>query len=678
MDSSDLVETIKGVGSVMASNFAKVGIETINDLIESVPRRYDDYSQITAIDKLRPGVVTIQAKITNVKAHYVRRGMHITEAMAQDASGSVKVSWFNQPYRASSLKPDQEYFITGEFGLHYRSMSIQSPSIELVSDFPVNTARIVPKYRETKGLKSTQIRKVVKQVLPSIRRQTETLPEWILTERELVDRAVALENMHFPSSQEALDEARRRLGFEEVFQLTLAALLNKQDVSTGSAPQIKFDEATAKEFVSHLPFVLTDDQRKAIWQIYKDIEQAQPMNRLLEGDVGSGKTVVAAMSAVMVIKHGLQVVLMAPTEILARQHAETLHKLLTPLGLNSTICLLVGGMTASQKSTAHKSIASGESKFIIGTHALIQDKVDMHSLGLVIIDEQHRFGVEQRQKLQAKAGHPMHVMHLTATPIPRSLTLTLYGELDVSILAEKPSGRGLVQTKLCSPNSRKQFYESIDKQIEAGRQVFVVCPLITESEKQSSVSVEKMHDKLQKGEFKHRKLGLLHGKMKPAEKEAVMLQFVKGEIDILVSTTVIEVGVDVPNVSVMVIEGAERFGLAQLHQLRGRIGRGEHQSYCYLVPSGSEQPSVRLRALESTNDGFALAEYDLEIRGPGAIYGTTQHGALDVRVAKLTDVQLISEARQCAKEFISRGENLLQYPELSQKVSRLRSVTNLN
>jgi ATP-dependent DNA helicase RecG len=630
------------------------------------------------LSKLRPGVVTVQAKITNVKAHYVRRGMHITEAMAQDASGSVKVSWFNQPYRASSLKPDQEYFITGEFGLHYRSMSIQSPSIELVSDFPVNTARIVPKYRETKGLKSTQIRKVVKQVLPSIRRQTETLPEWILTERELVDRAVALENMHFPSSQEALDEARRRLGFEEVFQLTLAALLNKQDVSTGSAPQIKFDEATAKEFVSHLPFVLTDDQRKAIWQIYKDIEQAQPMNRLLEGDVGSGKTVVAAMSAVMVIKHGLQVVLMAPTEILARQHAETLHKLLTPLGLNSTICLLVGGMTASQKSTAHKSIASGESKFIIGTHALIQDKVDMHSLGLVIIDEQHRFGVEQRQKLQAKAGHPMHVMHLTATPIPRSLTLTLYGELDVSILAEKPSGRGLVQTKLCSPNSRKQFYESIDKQIEAGRQVFVVCPLITESEKQSSVSVEKMHDKLQKGEFKHRKLGLLHGKMKPAEKEAVMLQFVKGEIDILVSTTVIEVGVDVPNVSVMVIEGAERFGLAQLHQLRGRIGRGEHQSYCYLVPSGSEQPSVRLRALESTNDGFALAEYDLEIRGPGAIYGTTQHGALDVRVAKLTDVQLISEARQCAKEFISRGENLLQYPELSQKVSRLRSVTNLN
>lgn len=678
MNVNDPIDCLKGVGPSLDGLLGVVGIQTVADLIESVPRRYDDYSEIVHIANLKPGIATVKGVIKQVTGRYVRRGMHITEAAAFDDSGAVKLTWFNQSYRAGSIKPDQEYYITGEFGLHYQSMSIQSPNIELVSEFPVNTARIVPKYRETKGLKSSQIRKLVKQVLPLINRLPETLPDWVLTEHDLEPRSRALQSMHFPESSQALDLARKRLGFEEVFGLTLAALLNKQEYSQGAAIEIGFDEQLAKQFAASLPFKLTDDQRKVIWQIFQDIQNQQPMNRLVEGDVGSGKTVVAVMVAVMAISQGVQVAMMAPTELLARQHAETIYKLLEPLRMSAGVFLLVGGMSPSQKKQAHAAIADGSAKLIVGTQALIQDKVDVHNLGLVIVDEQHRFGVEQRKKLQAKTGHAVHVLHMTATPIPRSLALTLYGELDISVLKQKPGGRKVIETKVCSPNSRKQVYASIDAQLDVGRQAFIICPVITESDTHKLISVESVYEKLRRGEFKNRRVGLLHGKMKTEDKDAVMKQFVDHEIDLLVSTTVIEVGVDIPNATVMLIENAERFGLAQLHQLRGRVGRSDHQGYCYLMPSGSEAPSRRLRALESTTDGFKLAEYDLEIRGPGAIYGTVQHGLLDLRVAKLSDVELIANARQTAQEFIKKDENLLQYPALHAKVTKLRAVTNLN
>ena len=402
------------------------------------------------------------------------------------------------------------------------------------------------------------------------------------------------------------------------------------------------------------------------------------MNRLIEGDVGSGKTVVAAMAAVMAVKQGFQVALMAPTELLARQHAETIHSLLQPLGMAESVSLLVGGLKPAQKAAAHKVINSGQVKFIIGTHALIAEKVDMHKLGLIIIDEQHRFGVEQRKKLQAKAGHMPHVLSLTATPIPRSLALTLYGEMDISVIDAKPQDRKVIITKLCSPNSRQQLYEQIDKELQAGRQMFVVCPVITESEVLDVKSAEKVYESLAKGPFKHRHLGLLHGKLKSDQKEKIMQNFLNKEIDILVSTTVIEVGVDAPNASVMLIENAERFGLAQIHQLRGRVGRSAQQGYCYLMLSDSRLPSRRLLALERSNDGFELAELDLEIRGPGAIYGTVQHGALDLQVAKLTDIKLISRARQAAQLFIDKHEDLLHYKHLSARIAELRAVTNLN
>jgi ATP-dependent DNA helicase RecG len=669
---------IKGVGDEVAKKFAVLQLKSVKDLIEYFPRRYDDYSDIKPINRIRPGVVTVKGVIKQAKGRYVRRGMHLTEAVASDDTGSVRLIWFNQPYRAAALKADTEYYISGEFQLSHQRLSIMNPSVELASSFPVNTARIVPIYRETKGLKSNQIRKILREVMSLIHQLEETLPKWIIKEQKLISKAEAVAEIHFPSSNQKLLEAKRRLGFEEVFGLTLAALLNKYELMQEEAISIPFEEKLAKDFVAHLPFTLTDAQRKAVWQTYKDLAKRQPMNRLVEGDVGSGKTVVATMAAMMATKHGFQVALMAPTELLARQHAETVYELLKPVGMENTVSLLIGGLKPAQKKEAQEKIKSGDIRFIIGTHALIQEKVDMHKLGLVIIDEQHRFGVEERKKLQAKAGHAVHVLNMTATPIPRSLALTLYGEMDISIIDTKPAGRKPILTKICSPNSRKQLYAKIEKELQAGRQMFVVTPLISDSDFLPVRSAEEVYEDLSKKIFKNRRVGLLHGKMKPEEKDEIMQQFVRHELDILVSTTVIEVGVNVPNATVMLIENAERFGLAQIHQLRGRVGRSEHQGYAFLMQGDSSEPSRRLRALENSSDGFELAELDLEIRGPGAIYGTMQHGQLDLRMAKLTDVKLISAARKTAQEFIDKKEKLVEYKELHERVQALRAVTNLN
>lgn len=678
MTLTDSITSVKGVGDAAAEKLAVLGIRTVADVIDTFPRRYEDYATLTPLADLQPGSVTIQAVIESAKGRYVRRGMYITEAVASDGKDQVRLVWFNQPYRANAIKPGQEYFISGNYELSRSRFAIQNPNIELVQDFPVNTARIIPVYRETKGFTSKQLRKIMREVVPVIRALPETLPAWLIKQEKLMSHAAALEMIHFPENGASLEEARRRLGFEEVFQLTLASLLNKYELLQDTSVSVPFNKDLAKDFVAHLPFTLTDAQRKVVWHIYTDMQKTQPMNRLIEGDVGSGKTVVAAMAALMPMAEDFQVAFMAPTELLARQHAETLYKLLKPLGMSQHVALLVGGMTTKEKQNVYERIRQNEARFIIGTHALIQEKVDMHRLGLVIIDEQHRFGVEQRKKLMSKAGHMPHLLSLTATPIPRSLALTLYGELDVSIIDVKPAGRKPIITEIVSPNSRTQLYREIDDEIKTGRQVFVVCPLIAESSTLQASSAEATYEQFSKRDFKHRRVGLLHGKMKPEEKTAIMDRFVAHELDILVSTTVIEVGVDVPNASVMLIEAADRFGLAQIHQLRGRVGRGEHQGYCYLMMSDSGAPPKRLEALERSNDGFKLAELDLELRGPGAIYGTSQHGALDLRIAKLTDVKLIASARQAAQAFIDNAEDLVQYPETYARVQQLRAVTNLN
>jgi ATP-dependent DNA helicase RecG len=669
---------LKGVGPELAKKFAKLGLKTVDDLIDYYPRRYDDYSTLTPIKDLKPGEVTIQARVIQAKGRYVRRGMHITEAVASDDTGSVRLVWFNQPYREQSLKRSQDYYVSGNFAFNRQRLAITNPAMELVSDFPINTARIIPVYRETKGINSRQIRAALKQVIPAIRQVHESLPAWLVEQYGLMSKAEAIEAIHFPESAEHLTDARRRLGFEEVFELILASLLTRAEIQTEQAPPVDFDESIAKNFVKHLPFTLTAAQRKVVWQIYQDMEKGQPMNRLVEGDVGSGKTLVAAMAALMVLRHGHQVAFMAPTELLARQHAESLYKALQPVDMGHYVGLLVGGMKTDQKERARESIANGDLRLIVGTHALIQESVDMHNLELIVIDEQHRFGVEQRKTLMAKAGHMPHVLSLTATPIPRSLALTLYGELDVSILDSKPAGRLPIITRICSPNSRQQLNEEIKQQLNAGRQMFVVCPLISETGAIEANSAEKIFEQFSKHDFKEYRLGLLHGKMKAEDKNMIMQRFVKGELDVLVSTTVIEVGVDVPNASVMLIEGAERFGLAQIHQLRGRVGRAGHQGFCYLMMSDSSAPSQRLRALEQSNDGFKLAELDLELRGPGAIYGQAQHGELDLRIASLTDSRLLAEARQAAEVFMTKGENLVQYSLLHKRVSRLQAVNSLN
>ncbi len=671
------IEDVRGVGPEVAKKLHQLGVRTIADLIQYYPRRYDDYSKVQTVKKLRPGIVTLKAKITHATGRYVRRGMHITEAIATDDTGSTRLIWFNQPYRVTQFKDNEIYFITGDYQLRARRFSILSPSVERVSDFPVNTARIVPIYRETKGLKSTQIRKILREVMPLVDNISEQLPLWLIKKHKLLPFAEALHQVHFPSSSKSFAEAKRRLGFEEVFRLTLAALLNKYELLQAVSITVPFKQDLAKDFVAKLPFALTDDQRKAVWQLYLDMQKTQPANRLIEGDVGSGKTVVATMVALMAIEQGFQVALMAPTEILAKQHAETIHSLMDPMGFGEQVGLLVGSMSTKQKTAAQQAIKNGNMRFIIGTHALIAEKVDMQKLGLVIIDEQHRFGVEERKKLLAKAGHAPHVLMLSATPIPRSIALTLFGDLEISIIRQKPKGRLPIATTLVPPSSRLQIYKKLEHELQTGNQAFIVCPLVNDSAALSAKSATTTYEQLHR-QFPKWRIGLLHGQLKTNDKELIMADFLNHKIDVLVSTTVIEVGVDVPNATIMLIESPERFGLAQLHQLRGRIGRNDQPSHCYVMLSDAAKPSRRLQALAQTNDGFALAELDLALRGPGAMYGTLQHGQLDLTFATLSDTYLITEARKSAQQFIDKGENLLQYKELAAAVSRLRAVTNLN
>lgn len=677
MELTDSVEKLKGVGPALATKFRRLGVESIEDLLRYYPRRYQDYSAVTPIVNLRPGQVTVRGKFKQVRGRYVRRGLHITEGVLSDSTSSVRVIWFNQPYRAEAINPADEYFVSGNFELSRQRLQIMNPSAEKVSDFQAHTARIIPVYRETKDIKSTEIRRAIKAALQAKIATVSHLPSSIEREYRLGSLQTALTQIHFPESAKDVESAKRRLGFEEIFELILAHLVIKQETNREKALPVQFKQALAKDFVKHLPFKLTNSQRLTTWEAYQDIEKPKPMNRLVEGDVGSGKTVVAAMLAAMTMREGFQVAVMAPTEILARQHAKTFYNLLEPLGLASKVSLLVGSMSAAQKKTAHQKIKSGQVQCIVGTHALIQDKVDMHNLALVVVDEQHRFGVEQRKKLLKKAGHIPHMLSMTATPIPRSLALTVYGDLDISILREKPPGRQPAVTKLVPPAHRLSLYKEVDKQLADGHQAFVVCPLIEESAVIQAKSATQVYKELTKL-LPKRKIGLLHGKMKSEDKQEVMQDFIDRKLDILVSTTVIEVGVDVPNANIMFIEAPERFGLAQIHQLRGRIGRGQARSHCYLLLSDDKPPSRRLRAIEQSNDGFKLAELDLELRGPGAIYGQHQHGLLDLRMVNLTDSKLISEARRAAQDILKSDPNLLQYPLVRARIASLQKIVHLN
>lgn len=677
MNLSTSLGNIKGVGEKTSAQLESAGLATVGDLIAFLPRKHEDFSEIVEINTISPGKRTIKARAESVEIKRVRRGLTVTSATLNDGTGKLKATWFNQPYRVTQLKDSAtEFYFSGDFEFSYNRYQLTNPSVELVKDMPVQTDRILPVYRQVKGLKSQIVRKLLVELRPLMTMLPETLPAEIVAKEGLLSYSQAILGLHFPSNLDDITRAKERLAFEELFQLLVASQLNREENAALEGWPIPFDGQGVKQFVSQLPFALTNAQRIAAWEIIQDLEKATPMNRLLQGDVGSGKTVVAGIAALSSANAGFQTAVMAPTEILARQHAETLRQLLEPFGI--TVGLLIGSLKGKVRTALYEEIKKGSVAIVVGTHALIQDAVDFHRLGLVVIDEQHRFGVTQRQKLLSKADKMPHLLAMTATPIPRSLQLTVFGELDVSVLNERPQNRKSIITKITSPVSQKSVYASIDVEIKRGQQAYVICSLINDSEQSDKKSVETEYRKLKNSVFGHRNIGLLHGRMKADEKEQVMSDFKARKYDILVSTTVVEVGVDVPNASVILIENADHFGLAQLHQLRGRVGRGEHQSYCFLMMSDTKQPSQRLRELERSNDGFYLAQVDLELRGPGEIYGRAQHGALNLQVANLADTKLIAKAQQAAKTFVASGADLLQYKQLAHEVEKYQRLTTLN
>lgn len=672
------IRELKGVGDKIADAFKRVGIFTVGDLIEWLPRRHEDFSAVTKISELRPGKVTILARCESIETKQVRRGMRITTAVLSDGDSKLRAVWFNQPYRSTQLTGGSDFLFSGTFEFTYNRYQLTNPAVEKPRAFAQEESQefLAPVYRSIQHVRPQQLRKLIASVRPTVTMLPETLPRSVIEHQNLISRAEAYLGLHFPKSEDSLRLAKERLAFEEVFELLVASQLNKRANSKLTGWEVPFNQPDIKDFVSSLPFGLTGAQRRAAWQIIQDFSSSSPMNRLLQGDVGSGKTVVAGLAAFSCARAGFQSAIMAPTEILASQHADTLHQLLEPFGIQ--VALLTGSVKGRSRKELLEQLAAGEVDVVVGTHALIQNTVQYHKLGFVVIDEQHRFGVNQRQKLLSKSQHMPHLLAMTATPIPRSLQLTVFGELEVSVLDELPAGRKAISTKIWQPTSADVVYSQMDKELEAGRQAYIICSLIDDNPENDTKSVEAEYRKLRSTIFNHRNVGLLHGKLSPEEKDSVMQKFAAGELDILVSTTVVEVGVNVPNATVMLIENADKFGLSQLHQLRGRVGRGQHQSYCHLMTSDSSKPTQRLREIERSNDGFYLAEKDLELRGPGEIYGKAQHGALNLRIATLADTRLIARAQQEAREFIDSGEDLLQYNQLAERVKEYQRLTTLN
>jgi len=679
------IEEMTRVGKTTARYMKKLGIITVSDLIYHFPFRYDDFSSLVKINELRPNqIVTIQGKIILINnRRAARRRMTITEALIEDETGTIKVIWFNQPFLTKNLKPGNDVFISGKVEFDRLGLQFVSPAYEkITNNDSLNTAKIVPVYGLTGRLTQKQIRFLINLALKSVKQIAEWLPSDMISKYKQLGLAQALKQIHFPESQELLEKARYRLKFNEFFLIQLQSQLNRKYLNINKSAKIRFKEEEIKDFVASLPYELTNDQKKSAWQILLDLDNNKPTNRLLEGDVGSGKTVIASIAMLNTVLNQYQAVLMAPTEILAKQHYQTIIEFLDKFNLNIALLTRSDRIFNDQQITKNeliKKIKKGEIDLIIGTHALIQEDVVFEKLGLVIIDEQHRFGVEQRKNLKDKnlAKKAPHFLSMTATPIPRSLALILYGDLDLSIIKEMPKGRKKIITKLVTENNRQNTYQFIYEEINKGRQVFVICPLIDPSDKLGVKSVKDEYKKLDKEVFPDLKIGLLHGKLKSQEKEKIMSDFKVNKIKILVATSVIEVGIDIPNATIMMIEGADRFGLAQLHQFRGRVGRGEDQSYCFLFTDNNTQKTVdRLSALVKSADGFALAEYDLKFRGPGEVYGTRQSGLPDLKIGSLNDLELINLTKKQAQQFLDEHE-LDDFPLLQTKLEEIKLINHL-
>ena len=668
------LQFLKGVGPRRAADLQRAGLHTIEDLLYRFPIRYEDRGHFQTIASLRPGVTaSIVGEVVSGGVRPTRRPrFRIFELLVRDGTGSLRAIWFNQPFLADVFHPHQRVILFGKMELTPHGLQMQSPEYEVLrqesdaaaegsDDDTLHTGRIVPVYEKTGTLTTKMQRVLVHEALAQLPATLpDPIPAAVLERQQLVDRRRALQEVHFPPEGIAVDElnrfrspAQRRLIFEEFFLFQLGLILRKRRSAEEQKPRaVQITDAIRDAVRRVLPFRLTGDQKKAIAEIVADMQRTTPMNRLLQGDVGSGKTIVALMAAVVAMENGFQVAFMAPTEILAEQHYITIRKLLEPSRFRIT--LLTGSTPARQRREAQAELAAGSLHLAVGTHALVQDPIAFRELGLVVIDEQHRFGVMQRATLRSKGLHP-DVLVMTATPIPRTLALTTYGDLDVSIMREMPPGRQPITT-IAKPESRRdEIYDFVREQVDGGRQVYVIYPLVEESEKVDLKAATEMADHLAQEVFQAYRVALLHGRMKADAKERVMAAFARGEVDILVSTTVVEVGVDVANATVMLVEHAERFGLSQLHQLRGRVGRGAHASYCILLYQSplSDQGRDRLKALTDTTDGFVIAERDLEQRGPGDFFGTRQSGMPTLRVGDLLrDHQLMEEARREAIEAL--------------------------
>ncbi len=676
------VRFLKGVGDKRAQILAKLELYTLQDLLYHLPRRYEDRSQFRRIAHARPGeAATFAGKLITVDNITPRRGLTLTKAFLDDGSGALELVWYNQPYLKDRLLKlrNRRIVVYGVVKDTGWGLQMETPEWEDLEeddsmDGLLHTNRIVPIYPLTEGIGQKQMRQILWNAIQYADLVPEILPREVRERVGLMPVADAIRQVHFPDRMDLITPARQRLVFEEFFVMQLGIGIKRQQIAQERGIAMRIDEDRLMEKIRQIvPFELTNAQKRVIREIWDDMRRPHPMNRLLQGDVGSGKTIVAGAAILAAVDNQYQAAIMAPTEILAEQHYMVLHRLFQPLGI--TVELLVGRLTPRQRAQAYERIASGRGMVAVGTHALIQEGVNFARLGLAIVDEQHRFGVLQRAALRDKGIAP-HLLVMTATPIPRTLTLSLYGDLDVSIIDEMPPGRKPVKTYWKFPEDRLKVYEGVRKLVAQGRQAYIICPLIEESEKLQVRAAEDLYEHLRKDVFPDLRVGLLHGRMKPAEKEAVMEAFRAGEIDVLVSTTVIEVGVDVPNAVAMIIEDAERFGLAQLHQLRGRVGRGEHQSYCVLIADPkTDEGKARMEIMTRTNNGFLIAEEDLRIRGPGEIYGTRQSGMPSFRVADLVkDMHLLEVARQEAFRLLERDPdlNLPQHQRLKEAVDRFR------